>query len=63
VRHNGEDLAIVDATGEKLMSWYDLADTAWHDLDGTKLNMTALQGFLDATCDGRFDQLRASLTP
>jgi acetyl esterase/lipase len=50
-------------TGEKLMSWYDLADSAWHDLDGTKLNMTALQGFLDATRDGRFDELRASLTP
>jgi len=51
------------ATGEKLMSWYDLADSAWHDLDGTKLNMTAVHGFLDATRDGRFDQLRASLTP
>ena len=53
--------ALYAATGEKLMSWYDLADSAWHDLDGTKLNMTALQGFLDATRDGRFDQLRASL--
>lgn len=55
--------ALYAATGERLMSWYDLAETAWHDLDGTKLNMTALQGFLDATRDGRFDQLRASLTP
>jgi acetyl esterase/lipase len=54
-------VALYAATGEKLMSWYDLAETAWHDLDGTKLNMTALQGFLDATRDGRFDQLRASL--
>jgi hypothetical protein len=36
---------------------------AWHDLDETKLNMTAVLGFLDATRDGRFDQLRASLTP
>lgn len=56
-------LALYSTTGEKLMSWYDLADTAWHDLDGTKLNMTALHAFLDATRDGRFDQLRASLRP
>jgi len=54
-------LALFQATGEKLMSWYDLAETAWHDLDGTKLNMTALHGFLDAARDGRFDELRASL--
>jgi acetyl esterase/lipase len=55
--------ALYAFTGETLMSWYDLADTAWHDLDGTKLNMTALHGFLDATRDGRFDQLRATLHP
>jgi acetyl esterase/lipase len=54
-------LALYQATGEKLMSWFDLAESAWHDLDGTKLNMTALQGFLDAARDGRFDELRATL--
>jgi acetyl esterase/lipase len=54
-------LALSAATGEKLMSWFDLADGAWHDLDGTKLNMTALHGFLDAARDGQFDALRASL--
>jgi acetyl esterase/lipase len=54
-------LALYLVTGEKLMSWYDLADTAWHDLDGDKLNMTALEGFLDATRDGYFDALRAQL--
>jgi acetyl esterase/lipase len=54
-------LALYAASGEKLMSWYDLAEPAWHDLDGTHLNMTALQGFLDAARDGRFDELRATL--
>jgi hypothetical protein len=43
------------------LPWYDLAETAWHTLDGTQLNMTALQGFLDAARDGQFDQLRATL--
>ena len=43
------------------MSWYDLAETAWHTLDGTQLNMTALQGFLDAARDGQFDELRTTL--
>jgi acetyl esterase/lipase len=52
---------LYQVTGEKLMSWYDLAETAGHDLDGTALNMTALQGFLDAARDGRFDEVRKTL--
>ncbi len=52
---------LYQVTGEKLMSWYDLAETAWHTLDGTQLNMTALQGFLDAARDGQFDELRTTL--
>jgi acetyl esterase/lipase len=52
---------LYQVTGEKLMSWYDIAEAAGHGLDGTALNMTALQGFLDAARDGRFDELRQTL--
>jgi acetyl esterase/lipase len=52
---------LYQVTGEKLMSWYDLAETAGHGLDGTALHMTALQGFIDAARDGRFDELRTTL--
>jgi acetyl esterase/lipase len=54
-------LALFQATGEEQMSWYDLAETAGHGLDGTQLHMTALQAFLDLARDGRFDELRATL--
>jgi acetyl esterase/lipase len=56
-------MALHAATGEPLMAWYDLAETAWHDLDGRQLNMTALHGFMDAARDGQFDALRASFLP
>ena len=52
---------LYQVTGEKLMAWLDIAETAGHLLDGTQLNMTAVQGFLDAARDGQFDQLRQSL--
>jgi acetyl esterase/lipase len=52
---------LYQVTGEKLMAWLDIAETAGHFLDGTQLNMTAVQGFLDAARDGQFDQLRQSL--
>jgi acetyl esterase/lipase len=53
--------ALFQATGEELMSWYDLAETTGHGLDGTRLHMTALHAFLDAARDGRFDELRRTL--
>ena len=52
---------LYQVTGEKLMSWFDLAESASHFLDGTQLNMTAVQAFLDLARDGQFDQLRQTL--
>lgn len=52
---------LYQVTGEKLMSWFDVAETAGHLLDGTQLNMTAVQAFLDLARDGQFDQLRQTL--